>query len=284
MTNSAKHFPVLLTEVLAYAQIKEGAAVLDATLGLGGHAREFLQQIGTSGSLIACEADASNLRIAQKNLAQFPNKDLKHANFRDLLPKIPAQSLDLVFFDLGVASSQLDVPERGFSFRLTGPLDLRFDQRQILTAAGFLNGATEFEIARVLREFGEIGIARKIARNIINFRKKQKLKTTFDLAHLVQPKSLRAQVFQALRIFLNAELESLTLALPAALKALRQGGRLGIISFHSLEDRLVKNFLRQQPALKILTKKPIQPSKIEVQSNPRARSARLRFAEKSELV
>lgn len=272
------HIPVLLAATLQHAALKKEARALDATLGLAGHAREFLKKMGPNGKLVAFEADAENLSLARKNLAEFPNRELHHANFRTIKNYAQKNYFDLIFFDLGVASPQLDVAERGFSFQRPGPLDLRFDRRQILTAAGFLNGATEFEIARVLREFGEIGIAKKIARKIIEFRQRQKFQTTQDLADLIQPVSLRPQVFQALRILVNDELTSLKIALQAVPNLLRRGGKIGVIAFHSLEDRIVKNFLRESLELKVLTKKPIKPSSAEQAQNPRARSARLRFA------
>jgi 16S rRNA (cytosine1402-N4)-methyltransferase len=284
-TNSNQsHQPVLLDEILKFANLKPHSKICDATLGLGGHAFALLQKITISGKLFAFETDERNLKLAKQKLKYFKNIDFFHKNFCQLIEFIPPNSLDFLFFDLGISSPHLDCAERGFSFRHNGPCDMRLDQRQNLTAAKILNFWPESEIAKILRNFGEIGISKKIARQIIEFRQKQKFTTTTKLAELIKPKSLRPQVFQALRIAVNNELENLTIALNASLKILKPSGRIAVISFHSLEDRIVKNFFRLEArtknTLKILTKKPIRPSEIEVQKNPRSRSAKLRVAEK----
>lgn len=298
MPNTPAHIPVLLKEVLELTTPQSGNTVVDCTLGLGGHARAFLEKIGTSGKLIGLDADARNLDLARENLGEFKNVEFIQANFRELKNLMPTVSADIVFFDLGMSSLHFDDPSRGFSYRSSGPLDMRLDTSQPLTAAGILNGWTENEIAELLKECGEIRTGSKLARQIVTARRKKKLETTLDLAEIIEAKSLLPQVFQALRIAVNDELAALMEGLRAALEILKPGGRLAVIAFHSLEDRLVKNFLREQskscicppekmqcdcqhtPALKILTKKPITPAEEEITANPRSRSAKLRAARK----
>jgi 16S rRNA (cytosine1402-N4)-methyltransferase len=301
LPNTPAHIPVLLKEVLELAAPQPGDIVVDCTLGLGGHARAFLEKIGEKGKLIGLDADARNLDLARENLREFKNIELIQANFRELKNLAPPSSADVVFFDLGMSSLHFDDPSRGFSYRASGPLDMRLDTSQPLTAAGILNGWTENKITEILKDYGEIRTAPKLARHIVIARKKKKLETTTDLAEIIEAKSLLPQVFQALRIAVNDELAALVVGLNAALEILKPGGRLAVIAFHSLEDRLVKNFLRDQskscicppekmqcdcqhsPALKILTKKPITPSEKEISANPRSRSAKLRVARIADL-
>lgn len=275
------HAPVLPTETLELLAPHGGELFVDGTLGLGGHAKLILQKISPKGKLIGLDADERNLQLARENLADFPNVELIHSNFRELDKIVALNSLDGILLDLGVSSPHFDDPERGFSFKKNGPLDLRFDQSQPLTAAIILNSFPEAQIADILRNFGEIGISRKIAHQICVARRHQKFQTTADLVALVEVKSLLPQIFQALRIAVNDELGALKNTLNSAPKLLKSGGRIAVISFHSLEDRLVKNFFREQKKagmLEILTKKPIVPSLAEVQENPRSRSAKLRAA------
>lgn len=292
------HTPVLLHEVWQLSEAARGAYIFDATVGLGGHAEMFLQKIGTRGKLIGCDADARNLRMARERLRQFKNVKLVHANFGTLADFVQPASLDFALFDLGVSSAHFDDPRRGFSFQNPGQLDMRFDTRQARTAASILNSETESRIAEILWRFGEIRSSRKIAAAIVRARKKQKFALTTDLTAIIKTKSLLPQVFQALRIAVNDELDSLDRGLSAAVQALRVGGRIAVISFHSLEDRIVKNFFREctracicppnllkcecthSPFLKIITKKPVRPTAVEISENPRARSAKLRVAEK----
>ncbi len=192
-------------------------------------------------------------------------------------------SVDGFLLDLGLSSPHLDDASRGFSFKNEGPLDFRFNQKQTLDAATILNSFPESEIANILRNFGEIGISKKLAHQICERRRHDKFKTTSDLVDLIVAKKLLPQIFQALRIAVNDELGALETALNFAPKLLKSGGRIAIISFHSLEDRLVKNFFREQKklgAFTILTKKPIVPSPLEIQKNSRSRSAKLRVATK----
>ncbi|MCF7845709.1 MAG: 16S rRNA (cytosine(1402)-N(4))-methyltransferase RsmH [Candidatus Peribacteraceae bacterium] len=275
------HASVLPIETLELLGPKKGEVFIDGTLGLGGHARLILEKISPRGKLIGLDADERNLEIARENLKSFPNIELRHANFRDLEKLVEPNSVDGILLDLGLSSPHLDDASRGFSFQNEGPLDFRFDQNQELTAAIILNSFPENEIALILREFGEIGISKKLARQICRRRWKKKFARTNELVELIEAKRLLPQVFQALRIAVNDELTALERALNSAPKLLKSGGRIAVISFHSLEDRIVKNFFREQKksgTLEVLTKKPVIPSPEEIKNNPRARSAKLRAA------
>lgn len=277
------HSPVLSIEVLELLAPQNGEIFVDGTLGLGGHARLILEQISSRGKLIGLDADARNLELARENLRDFSNVELRNANFRELENLVAPNSIDGILLDLGLSSPHLDDAARGFSFRKNGPLDLRFDQRRKLTAAKILNHFSENEIADILRNFGEIGISRKLAWQICDARKKKKFEKTSELAELVVAKSLLPQIFQSLRIAVNDELDALKSILNSAPKILKSGGRIAVISFHSLEDRIVKNYFRKarkSGKLETLTKKPIVPSPTEVAKNPRSRSAKLRVAKK----
>lgn len=273
------HTPVLVREVLDLLDPQEGDLVVDCTLGLGGHAEMLLEKIGDKGKLIGLDADTRNLDLARGRLKDFSNAELIHANFRDLEKFVKPESADVIFFDLGISSPHLDDASRGFSYLRDGPLDMRFDDSSPLTAAGILNGFTENQIANILYEFGEVRTAKKVARGIIEQRRKQKFAKTSDLVKSVEAQSLLPQIFQALRIAVNDELNILTEGLNAALKTLKSTGRMAVISFHSLEDRIVKNFFQDQKkagVVEVLTKKPVVPSSEEITENPRSRSAKLR--------
>ncbi len=277
------HTPVLLREVLELLAPQKGEIFLDATLGLGGHATAILEKIGATGKLIGIDADARNLKLAHANLKNFSNVKFQRANFRKIGNLVKANSVDGILLDLGLSSLHLDNATRGFSFRNSGPLDMRFDSQQSLTAAGILNSFTENEIADIFFKFGEIRSSRKIARKVVEFRRKQKFLRTEDLVGIIEIKSLLPQIFQSLRITVNDELNSLEAGLHAAEKILKSNGRIIVISFHSLEDRIVKNFFREKKKARIfevLTKKPITPSPLEIHENPRSRSAKLRAARK----
>lgn len=292
------HIPVLLDEVLAQTKPQNGNFIIDATLGIGGHTKAFLEKIGKTGKLLGLDADERNLKLVRQRFAKFSNIQFIHTNFRYLENFISPSSADIILFDLGVSSAHFDEISRGFSFRGNAPLDSRFDTNQPLTAAAILNGFSENKIAEILRQFGEIGISRKLARKISNARHIKKLRTTNELTALIEPKSLLPQVFQALRIAVNDELNALKDGLRAAVEVLKSGGKVAAISFHSLEDRIIKNFFQQEsrecicppelpkcccnhaPSLKIITKKPIFPTSTEIQKNPRSRSAKLRVAQK----
>ena len=277
------HTSVLAREIIELLSPEKGEVFLDGTLGLGGHAKLILEKIGESGKLIGLDLDSRNLELAQENLKEFSNLEIHHSNFCKLRDFIMPDSLDGILLDLGLSSPHLDDPIRGFSFRKSGPLDMRFDQNQSLTAAIILNSFTENEIADILYQFGEIRSSRKIAKKVVESRRKQKFSQMEDLVGIVEAKSLLPQVFQALRIAVNSELESLQEGLNASLEALKSGGRIAVISFHSLEDRIVKNFFRvkkKDGILEVITKKPITPDLEEVQENSRSRSAKLRVAKK----
>jgi 16S rRNA (cytosine1402-N4)-methyltransferase len=277
------HIPVLLHETLELLSPIAGETFLDGTLGLGGHAEAILKKLGADGRLIGLDLDQRNLELAQENLKAFKNLETHQGNFRDLLKFTAPKSLDGILLDIGVSSLHFDDAVRGFSFQNTGALDMRFDSTQELSAAEILNTFPEDELADIFYELGEIHSSRKIARQIVEFRKKQKFQKTEDLVGLISSQSLLPQVFQALRIAVNDELEALREGLNAAVEALKSGGRIAVISFHSLEDRIVKNFFREQKklgVLKVLTKKPVRPSATEIAANPRSRSAKLRAAKK----
>ncbi|MBU0613984.1 16S rRNA (cytosine(1402)-N(4))-methyltransferase RsmH [Patescibacteria group bacterium] len=278
------HIPVLAKEVIDCLQLKPGETVLDATLGLGGHSSMILREIGNAGTLIAVERDSRNLELARKRLASFeqPIKFI-HDSFGDIdeysLPK-----LDAALFDLGFSSEHVDDASRGFSFMKDGPLDMRYDQNQELTAERIVNGASKDDLADIFRKYGEEVKAREIAKAILEARKKERITTTKRLADIVYLTVKRrgkahpaTKVFQALRIAVNDELGEVEKGINSAVHLLKSGGRIAIISFHSLEDRLVKQMLNADVRMERLTKKPIVASWSEKKSNPRSRSAKLRI-------
>ncbi|MCS6880605.1 MAG: 16S rRNA (cytosine(1402)-N(4))-methyltransferase RsmH [Oscillochloridaceae bacterium] len=301
------HVPVLLEAVLEALRPAPGALVIDATVGGGGHALALLRAAQPGGRLLGIDADPAALAAARARLdaAGLPPGSfvLHHGRFVDLQSIATAYGfapVDAVLLDLGVSSYQLDTPERGFSFSAEGPLDMRMDPTGGPTAADLVNRLDERELADLIYRYGEERASRRIARLIVERRRQAPITTTADLASLV----LRAvgrggrerihpatRTFQALRIAVNRELEQLEAALPQAVELLRPGGRLAVISFHSLEDRIVKQFFRAEsgyggsagerpPRLTIITRKPIEAAPSEVAANPRARSARLRVAER----
>lgn len=306
---TGEHRPVLLEETLAALGIRAEGVYVDATFGRGGHSRAILARLGPSGRLLALDRDPEAVRLGQT--WQDPRFRIAHAAFSALTQTAHAHGIeaaDGVLFDLGVSSPQLDTPERGFSFRLDAPLDMRMDVSRGPTAAEWLNSADEEEIARVVREYGEERFAKSVARAVVAARAQAPITTTGQLARLCA-QAVRSRepgqdpatrTFQAIRIHINRELEELARALPQAVDLLRPGGRLAVISFHSLEDRMVKRYLRAEekgveiPAEIPLTRdalpvgrlrvlgKPIRPTAAETAANPRARSAVLRVAERRE--
>ena len=281
------HVPVLVDQVLRLLDLGPGMTVADLTVGTGGHAQVLAEKIGEGGLLYAVDQDEEALRIAEERLRNAPCRVVFiHANFRHLRTFIPERALDACLADLGLSSLQVDSPGRGFSFRHEGPLDMRMDPASSgWTAADAVNRLPEERLAEILRTYGEEPFARRIAREIVARRSKKPLTTTGDLVDAVwaaMPPGRRRRhparrTFQALRIFVNDELAALEEMLSVLPRCLKPGGRCAVISFHSLEDRIVKRTFAHPP-WSPLTKKPIVPSAHEVERNPRARPAKLRAA------
>jgi len=299
----SEHQPVLLDEVMTWLQPRPGGCYCDATVGFGGHAREILARSAPDGKLIGLDRDTDALAAARGLLAPFGERvHLFHAPFSRARAILEGQGLcpdtllDGLLVDLGVSSPQLDRPERGFSFRSSGPLDMRMDQTQGETAADLLGRLDEVELGRIIREYGEERYASRVARAIVEARATGALSSTGDLAALVaramprheRHKNPATRTFQALRIVVNHELDELEALLAVVADCLKPGGRLCVIAFHSLEDRIVKRRLRALagrdgggPArFRILTKHVVTASESERRANPRARSAKLRAAER----
>ncbi len=279
------HVPVLSNELISGLAIRPGAIYLDATLGYGGHTKLILAA-APDVKVVAIDQDEQAIAYCQNSLASYSsNIQFWHGNFADYQPK--NIEFDGIISDLGISYVQLDTPERGFSFRYSAQLDMRMNQQQTITAAEIVNHWEEAKLANIFYTYGEERLSRRIARKIVELRP---FETTTELAEAIAhsvPRKYRygrihpaTRVFQALRIEVNQELSSLETFLKNAPNWLKTKGRIGIISFHSLEDRLVKHGLKDSCILKVLTKKPIQPQDNEVSINPRARSAKLRFAEK----
>lgn len=287
------HIPVLLEETLAFLDPKPGGVFLDGTVGHGGHAAAILERITPDGRLLAIDRDARNLETAKKRLAFAGRRVIfvrdSYANAFSHAERHGFFGCDGILLDLGFSSAHVDDPSRGFSFLKEGPLDMRYDQTQELTAAMIVNGWTENELATIFRLYGEEPEASRFAKTIVQTRRQHRFLTTTDLAshiELVSPRRGKihpaTRVFQALRISVNDETGELERALPMMVSLLKSGGRLVIISFHSLEDRIVKKFFQTQKhhTLRVLTKHVVVPSEEEQMRNPRSRSAKLRAAEK----
>ena len=288
------HAPVLLDEVLATLDPRPGARILDGTLGAGGHSEALLARAGPEGLLVGLDRDPDALAIARARLDPARAR-LEHASF-DEAPAVAARlgvaSFDAILLDLGVSSMQLDRPERGFAFTREGPLDMRMDPTAETTAATIVNEAEEEDLASLIWRLGEERYSRRIAREIVRARKSAPITTTRALSDIIErvvPKPRpgkktihpATRTFQALRIAVNEELSRLERALPALFDLLAPGGRLAVISFHSLEDRPVKQFMKGLGERAVLlTKKPIVAGEAEIERNPRARSAKLRATEK----
>ena len=308
MTSHTPHRTVLLEEAVAALEIKTSGAYVDATFGRGGHSRAILEQLGPQGRLLALDRDPQ--AIAAAAAIDDPRFAIRHAAFGELAEVACAAGfgrVDGVLLDIGVSSPQLDEGERGFSFRFDAPLDMRMDTTQGETAAEFLARADIKEITEVIRNYGEERFAFQIAKKIVAARSERPVTTTGQLAALVREavrtrepgQDPATRTFQALRIHVNQELEQLALVLPQACSLLAPCGRLAVISFHSLEDRIVKRFMRDEstadrlpkhlplrsadlpPAALRLVGKPVKAAAVEVAANPRARSAVMRVAEKA---
>lgn len=302
------HAPVLLDEVLAGLAIRADGCYLDATFGRGGHTQAVLQQLGVEGRMVALDRDPAAIAAGNARFADETRLQLLHTPFASLQSAASdagVMGFDGVLFDLGVSSPQLDDATRGFSFMQDGPLDMRMDNSSGITAANWLAKVSEHELLRVISEFGEEKFARRIAAALIRAREQQAINTTAQLAKLISDavptrepgKHPATRTFQAIRIAVNAELEQIDQALLQAMAVLKPGGRLCVISFHSLEDQRVKRFMQTQsqddpmfaglPQIPVERRaklkrvgKAIHPSEVEIKRNPRARSAILRIAER----
>jgi 16S rRNA (cytosine1402-N4)-methyltransferase len=299
-----KHVPVLLNECIEALQIKDGGVYIDGTVGYGGHAEAILKS-GRNITLIGFDRDEEAIASTSKRL-KGENVRLHHASYHQI-PEYLTEPVDGILLDLGASSPQFDKAERGFSIKQDGPLDMRFDISQQETAADIVNTYREDDLYRILKDYGEERFARKIAKAIVSSRKDFPIETTSQLTALIEdviprkfwPRSIHpaTKTFQALRIEVNNELNILTDAIPALIAMLKPGGRLAVISFHSLEDRIVKQAFKKaekscicpkefpvcrcdkEQTAKIITKKPVTASKIQIKQNVRARSAKLRVIE-----
>ena len=301
------HVPVLLKEAIDFLAVQRGGSYLDATVGLGGHSWEIAKRLGAPGHLIGFDKDPAALERSRAKLQHAdsgspvtgdrlsendrPTVTLMHASFAEVGERIPPASLDGLLADLGVSSLQLDDPERGFSFQADGPLDMRMNPMSGRTAEQVVNHLDERELADVIYEFGEERRSRRIARALVRSRPIQTTKQLVDVvsaaARPMNQSDRRihpaTRTFQALRIFVNRELDDLKALLEAAPRVLKPGGRLVVISFHSLEDRIVKDATRdgaKQGVYRLLTKKPVTANEEEIARNPRSRSAKMRAAER----
>jgi 16S rRNA (cytosine1402-N4)-methyltransferase len=292
----ASHVPVLLKEAIDFLAVRRGGTYIDATVGLGGHSYEIAKRLGVPGHLIGLDKDPAALEIARKRLApqgaDWPEITLLHRSFAEIAKGEQAATVDGILADIGVSSLQLENAARGFSFQAEGPLDMRMDPHSERTAEQVVNHLDERQLADVIYEFGEERRSRRIARAICRSRP---IRSTAHLAEVISAAARpmnseqrrihpATRTFQALRIFVNRELEDLQALLEAAPRILKPGGRVVVISFHSLEDRIVKDAFRESANkdkhYRVLTKKPVTATELESDRNPRARSAKLRAAER----
>ena len=307
-----RHEPVLLAEVLQWMNVRENGVYCDGTLGGGGHSEAILKAPGGTARLFGIDRDENAIRAASERLKAYPGFTAIRGNFHDaksLLAEAGAGPLDGALLDLGVSSPQLDNAERGFSYMEDAPLDMRMDRRQSQTAADLVNTATEQELFRIIRDYGEDRFAKNIAKHIVQARERKPVETTKELADIIRGAiPMKVQVtgghpamrtFQAIRIALNEELTVLENSIDTMIRLLKPGGRLSIITFHSLEDRIVKNGFRrnEHPCIcppgfpvcvcgreslgTVITKKPILPTEEEIRENSRSHSAKLRVFERA---
>lgn len=309
-----QHKSILLNECMEGLSIKEDGIYVDGTLGGGGHSFHILERLGERGRLIGIDQDEDAIKAATKRLEAFANKVTivrdNYEHFQTILSTLSIPKVDGILLDLGVSSYQFDEADRGFSYRFDAPLDMRMDRRQDFTAKDLINNYSEQELYHIIRDYGEDKFARNIAKHIVKEREKKPIETTFELSEIIShaiPMKMRVQgghpakkTFQAVRIALNRELEVLEESIEGMIKALNPEGRLCIISFHSLEDRIVKKAFRtaEDPCIcpkdfpictcgrkslgKVISKKAIIPSDLEMEENPRARSAKLRIFERGQ--
>ena len=309
-----QHKSILLNECMEGLSIKEDGIYVDGTLGGGGHSFHILERLGERGRLIGIDQDEDAIKAATKILEAFANKVTivrdNYEHFQTILSTLSIPKVDGILLDLGVSSYQFDEADRGFSYRFDAPLDMRMDRRQDFTAKDLINNYSEQELYHIIRDYGEDKFARNIAKHIVKEREKKPIETTFELSEIIShaiPMKMRVQgghpakkTFQAVRIALNRELEVLEESIEGMIKALNPEGRLCIISFHSLEDRIVKKAFRtaEDPCIcpkdfpictcgrkslgRVISKKAIIPSDLEMEENPRARSAKLRIFERGQ--
>lgn len=277
-----QHIPVMATQVVTGLQLAQGQVVVDATAGLGGHTR-LMAELVNPGTVYAFDRDARNLEIARRNLADLSNVQFVHASFAQMAEHV--KRVDRALFDLGFSSAHVDDASRGFSFMHDGPLDMRYDIRQELTAAMIVNSWPKDELARLMRKYGEEPRAHRIADAIFLARKKERITRTVQLADIVCTVVPRfgkrhpaTTLFQALRIAVNDEFGELEIAFKALEEVMAPGGKVAFLTFHSIEDRLVKQWIKGSELFEQDTKKPLAPTREEIKSNPRARSAKLRIA------
>ncbi len=305
------HYSVLLEETITNLQVKANGIYVDGTLGGGGHAMEVAKRLTNGGKLFGIDQDDDALKAAEERLSSYKDRIAfvrsNYCNMREVLTQYGIAQVDGILLDLGVSSYQLDTQERGFSYRFDTRLDMRMDRRQTLTAETIVNGYTEAELYRIIRDYGEEQFAKNIAKHIVKYREKKQVETTGELNEIIKaaiPAKMRQnghpskRTFQAIRIECNRELEVLRDSLDMMIEMLHTGGRLCIITFHSLEDRLVKVAFRRQenpctcppefpvcvcgkkPQGRVVTRKPILPSEEELRENSRSKSAKLRVFEK----
>ena len=307
-----KHKSVLLNECIENLRIRPDGIYVDGTLGGGGHSYEICRSLSEKGRLIGIDQDAAAIEAAGEHLGEFAGKVTivrsNYCNMRAELAKLGISSVDGVILDLGVSSYQLDEADRGFTYREDAPLDMRMDQRQTLTAKDVVNEYSEMELYRIIRDYGEDKFAKNIAKHIVSARNEHVIETTGELIHIIKaaiPAKVRAvgghpakRTFQAIRIEVNHELDVLRDSLDDMIDLLSDGGRICIITFHSLEDRIVKTIYKKnenpcvcppefpvcvcgkKPKGRVVTRKPIVPGDVELEENPRAKSAKLRVFER----
>ena len=303
------HEPVLLKETVDNLVMNRDGIYVDGTVGFAGHASHIISKLSNKGKLIGIDLDPYALKCSKDNLSEFPKKSysLYRGNFSEfsrILQQIGISKVDGLVVDLGISSYQIDSGHRGFSYMNNGPLDMRFDDNNGISAKELLNNISELDLSNIIKIFGEEKKHKKIAKNIVKYAQEGKMNTTFDLKksikEVINPKYLNktlSRVFQAIRIKVNNELDNLKILLNNSIKYIEKGGRIAIITFHSLEDSIVKNFFKEKsvdcicppsfpicncntkPKLRIINKKVISPSEKEVIENSRSRSAKLRIAE-----
>ena len=299
MAEQKFHIPVMLNEILSNLNLGPGKTIVDATIGTAGHSIEIIKRIMPGGKLIGIDRDAESLKVARERLSDYQAScEFVHGNFCDIdniLSQLGIEKIDGILFDLGISSFQLDNPQRGFSFQQDGPLDMRLDRSSFISAYDLINNLTQDEISSLLWSFGEERWHNRIARYLVKERESHPISTTSQLSNIVMqaiPARYRyghfrihpaTRTFQAVRIAVNRELETLQNAINKVVGFLREGARICVISFHSLEDRIVKLGLRkaaQEGMVHLVTLKPARPAQEEADNNPSSRSAKLRIAEK----